>query len=68
MTCFLDGPLVVILICGLGLFWPLTILFTWSILWALRDRNISLIFKTSDVLIEVLEAWAYDFPELVLLP
>ena len=68
MTCFLDGPLVVILICGLGLFWPLTILFTWSILWALRDRNISLIFKTSDVLIEVLEAWAYDFLELVLLP
>jgi len=34
----------------------------------LRDGNISLIFKTSDVLIEVLEAWAYDFPELMLLP
>jgi len=33
----------------------------------LRDRNISLIFKTSDVLIEVLEAWVYDFPELMLL-
>ena len=37
-------------------------------MWALRDGNISLIFKTSDMLIEVLEAWVYDFPELVLLP
>ena len=28
ITCFLDGPLVVILIQGLGLFWLLTMLFT----------------------------------------
>ena len=68
MTCFLDGPLVVILIRSLSLFWPLTMLFTWSIFWALRDGNVFLIFKTSDVLIEDLDAWAYDLPDLVLLP
>jgi len=60
MICFLDGPLVVILIRGFGLSCPLTMLFTWSILLALRDGNVSLIFKTSDVLTEFLEAWAYD--------
>jgi len=56
ITCFLDGPFVVILMCGLGLFEPLTILLIWLIFWALRDGNVSLIFKTSDVLIEVFEA------------
>ena len=68
MTCFLDSLLVVILIRSLGLFWLLTMLFTWSIFWALRDRNVSLIFKTSNMLIEDLDTWAYDLPNLVLLP
>ena len=68
ITCFLDDPFVVILMCSLGLLELLTILLTWSIFWALRDGNVFLIFKTSDVLIEVFEACAYDFLELALLP
>jgi len=60
MICFLDGSLVVILMRGFGLFCPLTMLFTWSTLLAFRDGNASLIFKTSDVLTELLVAWAYD--------
>jgi len=60
MICFLDRPLVVILMRGFGLLCPLTMLFTWSILLAFRDGNASLIFKTSDVLTELLVAWAYD--------
>jgi len=60
MICFLDGPLVVILIRGFGLLCPLTMLFTWSILLAFRDGNASLIFKTSDVLTKLLAAWVYD--------
>ena len=49
MTCFLEGPFVVILIRGLGLLYPLKILFTWSTFFALREGNTSLIFKTSDM-------------------
>ena len=60
MICFLDGPLVVILMRSFGLLCPLTMLFTWSTLLAFRDGNASLIFKTSDVLAELLVAWAYD--------
>ena len=56
ITCFLDGPFVVILMCGLGLVEPLTILLTWSIFCTLREGNISLIFKTSKVLAKVFEA------------
>ena len=62
ITCFLDSPLVVVLMCGFGRFWPWTMLFTWSILLAFKAGNVSLIFKTSDMLVEVLEAWAYDLP------
>ena len=62
MICFLEGPFVVILICGLGLLCPLTILFTWSTFFALRKGNASLIFKTLDMVTEGLVAWAYDFP------
>ena len=68
ITCFLDSPFVVILMHSLGLFELLMILLIWSIFWALRDGNVFLIFKTSNVLIEVFEAWAYDFPGLVLFP
>jgi len=56
ITCFLDGPLVVILAHGFGLGWPLTMLFTWSIFLALRDGKVSFILNTSDVLIDSLEA------------
>ena len=53
---FLDSPLVVILMRGFGLFCPWTMLFTWLIFLAFKVENISLIFKMSDVLVEVLEA------------
>ena len=56
ITCFLDGPLVVILIRGFGSFWPLTMLLTWLIFLALRDGKVSLILSTSDVLIDGLDA------------
>jgi len=53
---FLDGPLVVILMQGLNLLCPFTMSLTWLIFLALRARNVSLIFKTSDVLNVDLEA------------
>ena len=56
MICFLDEPLVVILMRGFGLLCLLTMLFTWLTLLALRDGNASLIFKTSDMLVELLVA------------
>ena len=68
ITYFLDGPFVVILMHGLGLVEPLTILLTWSIFCALREGNVSLIFRTSEVLTEVFKAPAYDLPELTLVP
>ena len=41
-------------------------LFIWSILLAFKVGNVSLIFKMSDVVADVLEAWAYDLPFWVL--
>ena len=67
IICLWEGSLVVILMCGLVLFEPFMILLTWSIFWALREGNISLIFKTSEVLTEVFEACTYDLPKLTLL-
>ena len=57
---FLDRPLVVILIRGFDLFCLCTILLTWSIFFAFKAGKVFLIFKTSDVLIDVLDACAYD--------
>ena len=62
IICFLDGPLVVILMWGFGLFCPWAMLFIWSIFVAFKVGNESLIFKTLDMLIDILEAWAYDLP------
>ena len=66
ITCFLDRPFVVILIHSLGLPLPLMIFWILSILFALRDGKVSLILRTFSVLLLDLEAWAYNFPELVL--
>ena len=60
MMCFLEELLVVDWIWGFCWFFPLTILFTWSIFLAFRMGNVSLIFKTSDVEVGDLKAWAYD--------
>ena len=60
MTCFLDGPLVVICILGFGLVTPLTMLFIWLIFSALRAENALLILRTSLMLAGALETWAYD--------
>ena len=60
ITCFLEGPLVVIWIRGLGFRFPLTILLIWSIFSALRVRSISLILSTSDMFTVGFDAWAYD--------
>ena len=56
MTCFLDGPFVVILIHSLGLPLPLMIFWILLIPFALRDEKVSLIFKTSSMLLIDLEA------------
>ena len=53
---FLDGPLVVILMRGLSLLCPFMMSLTWLIFLVLRAGNVSLIFKTSDVLNVDLEA------------
>ena len=61
ITCFLDRPLVVILIWGFGLlsllmiFWIFLILLAWSL------GNFSLIFKVSLIMFPANKAWAYDF-------
>ena len=60
ITCFLDGPLVVIWILGFGLDNPLTMLLIWSIFSTLRVGNVFLILRTSAVLTVGFEAWAYD--------
>jgi len=64
IICFLNRPFVVILMWGFGLLWPLTMLFTWLIFWAFKEGNISLIFKTSDVLAEGFDAYVYDLLDL----
>ena len=60
MTCFLDGPLVVIWMWGFGLEGPLTMLLIWSIFSALIDGKVFLILMTSNMLVFYLESWAYD--------
>ncbi len=60
ITCFLDGPFVVIWIRGLGLELPLTMLLTLSICLAFKAGKDSLILSTSEVLAVCLEACAYD--------
>ena len=67
ITCFLEGPLVIIWIHGLGFRLPLMILLTWSIFFALRARNASLILRTSNVLADGLVACAYDLAGLLFL-
>ena len=59
MTCFHDGPLVVILNLGLAMFDLWMILFISSIFLGDRVGNKSLMWMTSSTLI--FEACAYDF-------
>jgi len=61
ITCFLDGPLVVIWIYGLALGLPLTMFWIWLIFFVLRAGKVSLILMTSDVLVLCLEAYTYEF-------
>ena len=65
ITCFLEGPLVVIWILNLGLGLPLTMLFTWSILFALRAGKASLILSTFNILADILVACVYDLTGLL---
>ena len=60
ITCFLDGPFVVIWIRGLGLGLPLMMLLTLSICLAFKAGKDSLILNISEVLAVCLEACAYD--------
>ena len=56
MTCFLDGPFVVIWMQDFGLKDPLTMLVIWLIFSTPIDGNVSLILITSDVLVFCFEA------------
>jgi len=60
VICFLDEPFIVIWMYGLGLGFPFTMLLTLSIWLAFKAGKDSLIFSTSDVLDDCLDAWAYD--------
>ena len=60
ITCFLDGPLVVIWILGFGLDNPLTMLLIWSIFSTLRVGTVFLSLRTSAVLTVGFVAWAYN--------
>ena len=65
MTCFRDGPLVVMLILGFGFSLPLMIFWTISIFLFWRLGKASLIFNVSlamlEELDELVDTWAYDF-------
>ena len=65
ITCFLEGPLVIIWILSLGLESPLTMLLIWSIFFALRAGKASLILRTSNMLADILVAWAYNLARLM---
>ena len=65
IICFLDGPFVVIWICGLGFGLPLMMLLTCSIWLAFKAGKDSLILSTSEVLTVCLEAWAYDLVSFI---
>ena len=58
MTCFLNGPFIVMLSLGLGFSSSLMIFFDFFVC---RLGNISLIFKTSLVLLIGVKAWVYNF-------
>ena len=58
ITYFLEGPLVVIWMWGLGFKDPLMMLLIWSISLAPANRNVSLILIIFAILILYLEAWA----------
>ena len=60
IICFLDRPFVVIWMHGLGLGFPFTMLLTLSIWLAFKAGKDSLIFSTSDVLGDCLDAWVYN--------
>ena len=64
ITCFLNGPFVVIFNQGSILSWLLMILWILSIFFAERLGNLSLSFRISEMLEPV--AWAYDFLTLEL--
>ena len=62
MICFLKGFFITILILYLGLLFSLIIFWMFSILFVYRLENISLILRTSLVLlINEFNAWVYNF-------
>jgi len=65
ITCFLEGPFVVILILSLGLLLSLIIFWMLLILFALRLEKASLILKTFLVVFLDFDAWEYDLPLLL---
>ena len=60
ITCFLNGPFVVIWIQGFAFGILLMMLLIWLIFFVLMEGNASLILITSEVLIFWLKTWAYD--------
>ena len=60
ITCFLEGPFVVIWIQGLGFGLPLTMLLTRSIWFAFKAGKDSLILSILEVLGVCFEAWVYN--------
>ena len=66
ITCFLDGPFIVMLSFGLDLFSLLIILCMFLIFWFLRLGNTSLILSVFLVVLEFKDnAWAYNFLPLL---
>ena len=60
IICFLDESFIVIWMRGLGLGFSFTMLLTLLIWLVFKTGKDSLIFSTSDVLGDCLDAWAYD--------
>jgi len=66
MTCFIDRPLVVMLICGLSL--PLLLIIYWmlSMFFTLRIGKTFLILRIFLVLLFILNVYTYDLSWLIL--
>ena len=60
ITCFLDGPFVVIWMCSLSLGLPFTMLLTLSIWLVFKAGKDFLIFSISDMLGDCFDTWVYD--------
>ena len=65
ITCFLEGPFVIIWMQCFSFIVPLTILLIWSIFFTSIEENASLILIILEVLMFYLKTWAYNMVDFL---